>query len=1418
MKKILGLDLGTNSIGWALITHDFIAKEGEILGMGSRILPMGQDVISDFNKGVLQSEAATRTNYRGVRRLREREILRRDRLIKVLKEMNWLKTDFEPNHLVPFAYQFEDGKFLFKFMAAYNEMKAWLESKNPTIPFVPFDWTIYYLRVKALKDQLSREELCWVIMQFNQKRGYFQLRGDEELKSTGASKYFVSDKVKIIHDTGEKSAGKMVLYIELEEGIAGTFRSTYVPDWVGKSVDFLVTETTNKKGETKVELTTPSDTDWTFRKKRIEAELSNKHQTVAQKVMDAFARDAMVKIRGKEVHTIDRKFYKEELEKILATQAQYYPELTNGEMSKKLAAVLYKNNLKQKEFTSNQSVIWILLNDILYYQRPLKSKKSLITNCKYETRSYTENGIQKIKKVKAAPKSHPVFQEYKIWSLVHNLRISESKHQLSDGSIESNKDVSYEVLTNDNKAKIFELMDFASEVSADQILKSIGLKATTHAINYEEGKKIKGNETKAIIYKVLKNISGEERAKSIANDQDKLEKIWHMLYSLGKKEDLSKALSIQNLELSREEQEVLADLDPFKKDYGSLSVKAMRKLLSVMRTGSYWKLDNIPVENVEILGHITDATENESISMQSRKQLAHLNGIEDCQGLPEYLAGYAIYGRHSEAENVIIYKNPEDIKLLKQHSLRNPIVEKVINETLLVVRDIWKKYGKPDEIHIETGRELKLPNEKRKELTQRRNQNEATNQRARAILKELSLQDGNINPFSLGHIEQYKLYEEATLNEKDIDDEIIKISRKSDPSVSEIKKYILWQEQRYKSPYTGQIIPLSKLFTPAYQVEHIIPKSLYYDDSINNKVICEAEVNKDKDNELGYNYMLKSNGKTIPGLGGKSIKLLTAEQYVTLVTDLYGPRSSKVKNLLAKEVPDGFIARQLNDTRYISKKIMSLLDPVVREEGETAMISKNIIPTIGAINASLRQEWGLSQVWKDLMTPRFQRMQEKDPTGMWYYKDAEGKVHLRQDNVDIKRLDHRHHAIDALVAACVTRNHVNYLNALNNETIRRDLEGKLLDLTKTRRERSFLKPWPNFTAEAKKMTECIIASFKSDNKIITKAQNYYQKYAQINGEWKKRWVKQENHPDYWAVRQSLHKETVSGQVTLREYTSVTLSNLMGEPDKIANPEIRKKVKAAHALFNGDIKKIRQHFKDNPIILDGIEVVKTEKITFNNQYVATRKPITQDLTLKQLDQITDSGLRKELKAHLEKMDNKPELAFSPEGMEIFNKDRKMPVYKVRIYEDKGKKFPVGENGNKGLKFVEANKGTNLVFVIYKNEKTGEHLTNDLSSIGFNEVVERTKLNLPLADNQEGFNTIILSPNDIVSIRDNMDNIQILKSVSFTGSRAYFIPVNYSSSILDKFEYTSLNKIEKEDSGITIKNNCVKLKVTRLGEIQ
>ncbi|SUJ03444.1 Uncharacterized protein conserved in bacteria [Sphingobacterium spiritivorum] len=62
MKHILGLDLGTNSIGWALIKQDFENKQGEILGMGSRIIPMSQDVLGDFGKG--NSVSQNRRTYK----------------------------------------------------------------------------------------------------------------------------------------------------------------------------------------------------------------------------------------------------------------------------------------------------------------------------------------------------------------------------------------------------------------------------------------------------------------------------------------------------------------------------------------------------------------------------------------------------------------------------------------------------------------------------------------------------------------------------------------------------------------------------------------------------------------------------------------------------------------------------------------------------------------------------------------------------------------------------------------------------------------------------------------------------------------------------------------------------------------------------------------------------------------------------------------------------------------------------------------------------------------------------------------------------------------------------------------------------------------------------------------------------------
>ncbi|MCQ2286019.1 MAG: hypothetical protein MJZ76_03990, partial [Bacteroidales bacterium] len=96
MKKILGLDLGTNSIGWAVVkeeqTENGITLKN-IEASGSRIIPMDSKILADFDMGTTKSQTAERTRFRGTRRLHERYLLRRERLHRVLSVM-----DFLPKH------------------------------------------------------------------------------------------------------------------------------------------------------------------------------------------------------------------------------------------------------------------------------------------------------------------------------------------------------------------------------------------------------------------------------------------------------------------------------------------------------------------------------------------------------------------------------------------------------------------------------------------------------------------------------------------------------------------------------------------------------------------------------------------------------------------------------------------------------------------------------------------------------------------------------------------------------------------------------------------------------------------------------------------------------------------------------------------------------------------------------------------------------------------------------------------------------------------------------------------------------------------------------------------------------------------------------------------------------------------------
>jgi len=262
-KKILGLDLGTNSIGWALVENNFENKEGRILGMGSRILPMSQDILGKFDSGQSISQTAERTGFRGVRRLLERDLLRRERLHRVLNILNFLPKHYAT--VIDFEHrlgQFIKGKepklayketspkkFEFIFQNSFNEMVDDFKQNQPALFFtkkngeeskIPYDWTIYYLRNKALSQKIEKEELAWILLNFNQKRGYYQLRGEDENINEAKSVKFYSLKVNKV-ETAEQGKNKDEIWynIYLENGWIYRRSSKTFLDWEGKQKEFI---------------------------------------------------------------------------------------------------------------------------------------------------------------------------------------------------------------------------------------------------------------------------------------------------------------------------------------------------------------------------------------------------------------------------------------------------------------------------------------------------------------------------------------------------------------------------------------------------------------------------------------------------------------------------------------------------------------------------------------------------------------------------------------------------------------------------------------------------------------------------------------------------------------------------------------------------------------------------------------------------------------------------------------------------------------------------------------------------------------------------------------------------------------------------------------------------------------------------
>lgn len=535
----------------------------EIVAAGSRVIPVDAGVLGDFERGVSsKSKSAERTAFRQVRRMIERSHLRRQRLLRVLQVMDYLPPHyarcldrygkFLPHTEPKIAWsETADGHYEFLFRDAFDEMMAAFRQRNPEWVArggkVPYDWTLYYLRTKALSQPVSPYELAWILLSFNQKRGYRQARGEQQEDDSRKLEEYKSLKVLSVEDTGEDGRVKR------------SFRS-------------------------------PKADDWTLLKKKTEAQIAQAHQTVGAYIFEALLRNPSQKIRGKLVHTIDRKLYYDELKAILQAQQPYHVALTDSAVLERCVRTLYQKNEAHARQALCHDLMAFLLDDVLFYQRPLKSQKALIANCSFESLTYydRQTGEEKQAPVKCIPKSHPLYAEYRLWQFLDNLRIYQLEGEV-DGKKCFDIDVTRQFLPDHEAyARLFDWLYRRKNVSQKNLLKypPFGLKLTAdlYRWNYAQDKSYPCHETWAHMLQCLK------KAKLSPDflTPEREEALWHILYSVSDMQELGRALHTfaHKNGLTDDEAERFAKffgkMEPFAHDYGACSAKALKKLLPLM--------------------------------------------------------------------------------------------------------------------------------------------------------------------------------------------------------------------------------------------------------------------------------------------------------------------------------------------------------------------------------------------------------------------------------------------------------------------------------------------------------------------------------------------------------------------------------------------------------------------------------------------------------------------------------------------------------------------------------------------------------------------------------------------------------------------------------------------------------------------
>ncbi len=508
-------------------------------------------------------------------------------------------------------------------------------------------------------------------------------------------------------------------------------------------------------------------------------------------------------------------------------------------------------------------------------------------------------------------------------------------------------------------------------------------------------------------------------------------------------------------------------------------------------------------------------------------------------------AGYEHSNSLTKDEN-LKRKLLDALKPIEKNSLRQPIVEKILNQMVNVVNAIIEKYGKPYEIRVELARELKQSKEERNDITSLNAANEIINKEITKRLIELGL------PSKKKNIEKYKyIFPIRSV-----------INKEGKVESPKLKNAIICNQ----CIYCGNNFSLSEAINgDICDVDHIIPKKLLFDDSQTNKVLVHRKCNQnDKSDKTAYDfirakgdgelerYLLRVDDWYKRGIisGGKRIKLLVSHED-------YLERKNKNKvTETDKKIWEDFINRQINETRYISSKAIEMLQT----------ICYNVWATSGTITAELRHLWGWDEITMNL---QFEKYKQLGLTEMVEWESDHGKNKHQKEVISgwTKRDDHRHHAIDALTIACTKQGYIQRFNTLNAEKTREEMWAEIESRSVTFSEkRSLLEKYiiseqPIAVAVVQEAVANILISFKSGKKVA------------VVGKRKegKRGNKKVVQTGIIIPRGSLSEESVYGKIqTIDE--KKPLKYIFENSQLILKPFIKQLVEERIEGHKGDIKK------------------------------------------------------------------------------------------------------------------------------------------------------------------------------------------------------------------------------------------------------